>query len=229
MVPGGGNPAWQEKPSRVELLPVWTFNWLLSQRSHWSDASYSKVYVTELMTFWNRCHSVVIGLPAEPHPVWEVVHTPLNNAEWVLNVVRTLMLFKTCLLYQICYTQIEIFQAYNSWVFVGLQIMKTQNSVTQKIRILHNLNLKRNVLSRNVQLLKSLFSTWLGLLCMSYCLGVVWRGGDRPAALLRCNQSPACFDGSRQVFCIVGSLLFLLTKTHSFPVASDQASVASSA
>ncbi len=36
----------------------------------------------------------------------------------------------------------EIFQAFTSWNFddYGLQIMKTQNSVSQKIRILHKIN-----------------------------------------------------------------------------------------
>ncbi len=39
-------------------------------------------------------------------------------------------------------TQSEIFQAFISWHFddYGLQIMKTQNSVSQKIRILHKIN-----------------------------------------------------------------------------------------
>ncbi len=41
-------------------------------------------------------------------------------------------------------TQSEIFQAFISWTFdYGLQIMKTQNSVSQKIRILHKINKKR--------------------------------------------------------------------------------------
>ncbi len=39
-------------------------------------------------------------------------------------------------------TQSEIFLAFISWNFddYGLQIMKTQNSVSQKIRILHKIN-----------------------------------------------------------------------------------------
>ncbi len=42
-------------------------------------------------------------------------------------------------------TQSEIFQAFISWNFYdyGLQIMKTPNSVSQKIRILHKMNKKR--------------------------------------------------------------------------------------
>ncbi len=41
-------------------------------------------------------------------------------------------------------TQSEIFQAFISWNFYdyGLQIMKTPNSVSQKIRILHKMNKK---------------------------------------------------------------------------------------
>jgi len=42
-------------------------------------------------------------------------------------------------------TQSEIFQAFISWIFddYGLQIMKIQNSVSQKIWILHKINKKR--------------------------------------------------------------------------------------
>ncbi len=42
-------------------------------------------------------------------------------------------------------TQSEIFQAFLSWNFddYGLQIMKTQNEVSQKIRLLHKINKKR--------------------------------------------------------------------------------------
>ncbi len=42
-------------------------------------------------------------------------------------------------------TQSEIFQAFISWHFddYGVQITKTQNSVSQKIRILHKINNKR--------------------------------------------------------------------------------------
>ncbi len=40
---------------------------------------------------------------------------------------------------------------------------------------------------------------------MNYCINVAWHEGDQPAALLRCNESPGCFDSGLQVICIVGS------------------------
>ncbi len=51
-------------------------------------------------------------------------------------------------------TQSELFQAFISRNFddYNLQIMKTQNSVYQKIRILHKIN-KKDILNRNVRLL----------------------------------------------------------------------------
>ncbi len=49
-------------------------------------------------------------------------------------------------------TQSEIFQAFVSWNFddYGLQIMKTQNALSKKIRILIKIN-KNNILNRNVK------------------------------------------------------------------------------
>lgn len=51
--------------------------WLQRQRSNWSDG----VYVTELMKFWNRCHSVFISPPAEPCLVQKAIHIPLNKVD----------------------------------------------------------------------------------------------------------------------------------------------------
>ncbi len=87
-----------------------------------------------------------------------------------------------------------IFQAFISSHFddYGLQIMKTPNSVSQKIQILG----------------------WASF-CMNYCINVAWHGGNQPVALIRCNGSPGCFDSGLQVICIVGSgvsLFFLLTR-----------------
>ncbi len=41
--------------------------------------------------------------------------------------------------------------------------------------------------------------------CMNYCINVAWHGGNQPVALLRCNESPGCFDSSLQVICIFES------------------------
>ncbi len=92
----------------------------------------------------------------------------------------------------------------------GLQIMKAQNSVSQKIRILHKINKKKDILNRNVRLLKSMFISmhskvgWASFY-MNYCINAAWHGGNQPVALLRCNGSPGCFDSGLQVICIVGS------------------------
>ncbi len=91
----------------------------------------------------------------------------------------------------------------------GLQIMKAQNSVSQKIRILHKINKKKDILNRNVRLLKSMFISmhskvgWASF-CMNYS-NAAWHGGNQSVALLRCNGSPGCFDSGLQVSCIVGS------------------------
>ncbi|MED6237725.1 hypothetical protein ATANTOWER_026531, partial [Ataeniobius toweri] len=87
--------------------------------------------------------------------------------------------------------------------------MKTQNSESQNIRILHQIN-KREILNRNVRLLNIKFISinsihgW-GSFCMNYCINATWHGGDQPVVLLRCSGSPGCFDSSLQVICIVGS------------------------
>ncbi len=82
-------------------------------------------------------------------------------------------------------THSEIFQAFISWNFddYGLQIMKTQNSVSRKIRILHKINKKKDLLNRNVRLLKSMFISMHSILgwasfCMNYCINAAWHGGN---------------------------------------------------
>ncbi len=81
--------------------------------------------------------------------------------------------------------------------------MKTQNSVSQKIRILHKINKKKYILNRNVRLLKSMFIYMHSILgwasfCMNYCINVTWHEGNQPVALLRCNGSPGCFDSGHR-------------------------------
>ncbi len=88
--------------------------------------------------------------------------------------------------------------------------MKTHNSVSQKIRILHKINKKKDNLNRNVRLLKSIFISVPSLLswasfCLNYCSNAAWHGVDQSVALLRCYGSPGCFDSGLQLFCIVGS------------------------
>ncbi len=87
--------------------------------------------------------------------------------------------------------------------------MKTQNAVSQKIWILHKIN-KKYILNRNVRLLKSMFISMYSILgwgsfCMNYCINAAWHEDNQPVALLRCNESPGCFDNGLHVICIVGS------------------------
>ncbi len=82
--------------------------------------------------------------------------------------------------------------------------MKTQNSVSQKIRILHKIN-KKLYLKHKCQASEKYvhfyaLNTWLGLLCMNYCINAAWHGGDQPVALLGCNGSPGCFDSRSSAF-----------------------------
>ncbi len=85
--------------------------------------------------------------------------------------------------------------------------MKTQNSVSQKISILP---INNYILNRNIRLLKGMFISVHSILgwasfCMNYCINAARHGGDQPVALLRCNESPGCFDSGLQVICVVGS------------------------
>ncbi len=87
--------------------------------------------------------------------------------------------------------------------------MKTQNSVSQKIRILHKINRKFIFLNRKVSLLKGMFISMHSILgwasfCMNYCINAAWHGGNQPVALLRCNEAQVA-DSGLQVICIVGS------------------------
>ncbi len=112
-------------------------------------------------------------------------------------------------------TQSEIFQAFIFWNFndYGLQIMKTQNSVSQLEYYIRSI--KKDILNRNVRLLKSMFISMHSILgwgsfCMNDCINAASHRGDQPAALLGCNGSPGCFDSSLQVICFVGSGIFHL-------------------
>ncbi len=107
-------------------------------------------------------------------------------------------------------TQSEIFQAFISWNFddYALKIMKTQNEVPRKIRILHKIN-KKWYFKQKCQASEKYVSMhsilgWTSF-CMNYCINAAWHGGNQPVALLRCNGSPGCFDSGLQVICIVGS------------------------
>ncbi len=86
--------------------------------------------------------------------------------------------------------------------------MKTQNSVSQKIRILHKINKKKDILDRNVRLLKSMLISMHSILgwgsfCINYCISAAWYWVNQPVAPLRCNAG--FFDSGLQVSWFVGS------------------------
>ncbi len=61
--------------------------------------------------------------------------------------------------------------------------MKTQNSVSQKIWILIKSIKNKDILNRNVMLLKSMFISMHSILgwasfCMNYCINAAWHGGN---------------------------------------------------
>ncbi len=88
-------------------------------------------------------------------------------------------------------TQSEIFQAFISWNldYYGLQMMKTPNSVSQKIRILYNINKKNDILNRNVRLLKSMFISMHSILVgppFAWITASIRRGME-PISLWHCS------------------------------------------
>lgn len=109
------------------------------------------------------------------------------------------------------YTQTDIFQMFIYFNFDDYngQLMKTQNSVSQKIRILLKTNTKKGFLPQKcwtTEKYEHVQHSILGRgsLCMNYCSDAAWHEGDQSVALLRCYGSPGCSD-CIQLFCVVGS------------------------
>ncbi len=103
--------------------------------------------------------------------------------------------------------------------------MKTPNSVSRKILILHKINKKNDILNRNVRLLKSMFISIYSILgwasfWMNYCINAAWHGGDQPVALLRCNEAQVALITVFRSSALLGlvSLIFLLTILHRFSI-----------
>ncbi len=95
--------------------------------------------------------------------------------------------------------------------------MKTQNSVSQKIWILHKIK-KKYILNRNVRLLKSMFISMHSILgwgsfCKNYCINAAWHEDNQPVALLRCNEAQVALIAAFGSSALLGlvSLIFLLT------------------
>ncbi len=121
-------------------------------------------------------------------------------------------------------TQSEIFQAFisrNVYDY-SLQIIKTQNSVSQKIRI-YIRSIKKGYFKQKCQASESMLISIHSILgwasfCTNYCINAAWHGSNQPVALLRCNGSLGCFDSGLQSSELLGlvSLIFLLTIPHRF-------------
>ncbi len=86
--------------------------------------------------------------------------------------------------------------------------MKTQNSVSRKIRMLHKINKKKDILNRNVRLLKSMLISMNSILGWASCSGVM----EAQVALKAAFRSSALLG--------LVSLIFLLTIPHRFSMAA---------
>ncbi len=113
----------------------------------------------------------------------------ISSKSWFISLIP----FKKWNLYNVYIhsTQTGIFQVFISFNFDDYkwQLMKTPNSVSQKIRILLKTNTKKGFLE----------------ILANYCSNAAWHGVDQSVALLRCYESPGCSDSGLQLFCIVGS------------------------
>ncbi len=120
------------------------------------------------------------------------------------------------ILYRFITHRVKYFNDF-SWNFddYGLQIMKTQNSMSQKIRILHEIN-KKGYFKQKCQASEKYVH--LNAFFMNYCIYAAWHGGDQPVALLRWMEAHVALIapfGSSALLCLV-SLIFLLTIPHRF-------------
>ncbi len=103
--------------------------------------------------------------------------------------------------------------------------MKTQNSVSQKISLLHKIN-KKGYFKQKCQASENYvhfyaLHTWLGSFCMNYCINAAWHGVNQSVALLRCNEAQVALIAAFGSSALLGlvSLIFLLTIPYIFSMA----------
>ncbi len=138
----------------------------------------------------------------------------ISSKSWFISLIP----FKKWNLYNVYIhsTQTDIFQVFISFNFddYNWQLMKTPNSVSQKIRILLKTNTKKGFLEILANWKVWTWKVWActrtqylvgGSFCLNYCSNAAWHGVDQSVALLRCYESPGCSDSGLQLFCIVGS------------------------
>ncbi len=94
--------------------------------------------------------------------------------------------------------------------------MKTPNSVSQKIRILHKINKKSDV--RLLKVRSFLCTQYLVGFCMNYCINSAWREDNQSVALFRCNEDQVALIAVFSSSALLGlvSLIFLLTILQRF-------------
>ncbi len=137
----------------------------------------------------------------------------ISSKRWFISLIP----FKKWNLYNVNIhsTQTDIFQVFISFNFddYNWQLMKTPNSVSQKIRILLKTNTKKGFLEilvtenyehEKYEHVTNSILSW-GSFCLNYCSNAAWHGVDQSVVLLRCYESPGCSDSGLQLFCIVGS------------------------
>ncbi len=160
------------------------------------------------------CH---VNMCAWPTPCRIKCH---EKGQYLLSLISE---SETHILYRFI-KQSETFQVFISWNFddYGFQIMKTQNSVSQKIRILHKINKKKDILNRNVRLLKSMFISMHSILGRaSFCITASIRRGMEVINLWHCSglmEAQVVLIAAFRSSTLLGlvSLIFLLTILHRF-------------
>ncbi len=112
-------------------------------------------------------------------------------------------------------------------IFLWLWLTDKENpkfSVSRKLEY-YIRSIKKDIVNRNVRLLKSMFITMHSILgrgsfCMNYCINAAWHGDNQPVALLRCNgrEAQVAFITAFRSSALLGlvSLIFLLTIPHRF-------------
>ncbi len=82
---------------------------------------------------------------------------------------------------------------------------------------------KKDILNRNVRVLKSMFISIHSILgwasfCINYCINTAWHRGNQRVALLRCNEAQVALIAAFRSSSLLGlvSLILLLTIPHRF-------------
>ncbi len=100
--------------------------------------------------------------------------------------------------------------------------MKTQNPVSQKIRISDKIN-KKGYFRQKCQAsekyvhFNALNTGWASF-CMNYCINAAWHGDNQPVAPLRCNESTGCFDSAFRSYALLGLVSSTSSWHHRFSI-----------